>query len=342
MSKKYTSKDNLVKIVQCYKLGLGCQEISQETGVNLRTVQRQVAKFKASGELDTPHHRYGGGRPSKVGDRTLTIVRWELEKNPTITAKQIKEMHKDILQGTAVRTLQKIIRNKLKYRKVTAKSKPMVTDAQRMKRLAFAKNYSSWTQEDWRKVLWTDESVFRVSDTKGKKVWRRKGSDPCDPRFTAKTLKHPPSLMVWGAFAYGGKADLHIFPKGQSVTKDVYLSLLDEKLADCFGATGAEVLQQDGAPCHTAQLVKHWLRDSEVEVIPDWPPNSPDISPIENLWAIIKTKIREEDTSSLEKLEAALRRAWSAVPPSTLQKLADSLPDRLVDVRKRKGQPINK
>ena len=146
--------------------------------------------------------------------------------------------------------------------------------------------------------------------------------------------------MVWGAFAYGGKADLHIFPKGQSVTKDVYLSLLDEKLADCFGATGAEVLQQDGAPCHTAQLVKHWLRDSEVEVIPDWPPNSPDISPIENLWAIIKTKIREEDTSSLEKLEAALRRAWSAVPPSTLQKLADSLPDRLADVRKRKGQPL--
>ena len=81
----------------------------------------------------------------------------------------------------------------------------MVTEAQRVKRLAFAKKYSSWTQEDWRKVLWTDESVFRISDTKGMKVWRRKGSDPCDPRYTAKalSLKHPPlsygvgGICVW-------------------------------------------------------------------------------------------------------------------------------------------------
>ncbi|KAK3878046.1 hypothetical protein Pcinc_017260 [Petrolisthes cinctipes] len=129
--------------------------------------------------------------------------------------------------------------------------------------------------KDWRKVLWTDESVFRVSDTKGIKVWRHKGSDPCDPRYTAKTIKHPPSLMVWGAFAYGDLADLHIFPKGHSVTKD--LRLLHRKLEDCYGVTGAEILQQGGAPCHTAQVVKNWLRDSEIEMIPDWPPNSLDI-----------------------------------------------------------------
>ena len=77
--------------------------------------------------------------------------------------------------------------------------------------------------------------------------------------------------MVWGAFSYVGVAELHVFPKSQSVTKDVYCSLLDSRLADCFAATGAEVLQQDGAPCHTAHTVKEWLATSEVECIPDWP-----------------------------------------------------------------------
>ncbi|KAK8386152.1 hypothetical protein O3P69_010700 [Scylla paramamosain] len=75
----------------------------------------------------------------------------------------------------------------------------------RKKRLAFVQKYSSWTLDEWRRVLWTDEATFRVSDTKGKKVWRRKGSDPHDPKFTARSVKHPPSLMAWGAFSYGGR-----------------------------------------------------------------------------------------------------------------------------------------
>ncbi|KAK8388469.1 hypothetical protein O3P69_020451 [Scylla paramamosain] len=146
------------------------------------------------------------------------------------------------------------------------------------KRLAFVQKYSSWTLDEWRRVLWTDEATFRVSDTKGKKVWRRKGSDPHDPKFTAKSVKHPPSLMAWGAFSYGGVADLHIFPK-------------------------------------------------------DWPANSPDMSPIENLWGIVKCKLRNEDTSTLPKLECALRRAWSSVSQETVEKLADSLPSRLMEFK---------
>ncbi|KAK8396087.1 hypothetical protein O3P69_005296 [Scylla paramamosain] len=95
-----------------------------------------------------------------------------------------------------------------------ARNKPFVSEVHRKKRLAFVQKYSSWTLDEWRRVLWTDEATFRVSDTKGK-VWRRKGSDPHDPKFTAKSVKHPTSLMAWGAFSYGGVADLHIFPKAE-------------------------------------------------------------------------------------------------------------------------------
>ncbi len=342
MSKAYTSEDNIVRVIECYKLGLSTKEISHQTGVKPVTVRRLIVKFKSSGEREIPHHLHGGGWRPKISGRTLAHIKRQLDQNPHLTARQLKEQNPMLLQDVSVRTIQKNIQTKLNYRKMRARNKPFVSEVHRKKRLAFVQKYSSWTLDEWRRVLWTDEATFRVSDTKGKKVWRRKGSDPHDPKFTAKSVKHPPSLMAWGAFSYGGVADLHIFPKGQSVTKDVYLSLLDSRLADCFAATGGEVLHQDGAPCHTAHIVKEWLVSSQVECIPDWPANSPDMSPIENLWGIVKCKLRNEDTSTLPKLECALRRAWSSVSQETVEKLADSLPSRLMEVRKRKGYPISK
>ncbi|XP_068208689.1 ceramide transfer protein-like [Palaemon carinicauda] len=92
--------------------------------------------------------------------------------------------------------------------------------------------------------------------------------------------------MVWGTFAYDGAPRLVVLPKGVTVNADRYLKILKDNLADCFATTGTEIFQQDGAPCHTAKKVKKWLENSEVDFITDWLGQSPDILPIENLWAI--------------------------------------------------------
>lgn len=113
--------------------------------------------------------------------------------------------------------------------------------------------------------------------------------------------------MVWWVFLYRGAADLIIQSNGQNVTKDVYL-LTDNHLGECSATTGVEVLQQDGAPCHIVKGVKHWFCTSEVECIPDLPCSSPDVPPIENLWAFVIDKLRGEDTSTVAKLEVALTR----------------------------------
>lgn len=70
-------------------------------------------------------------------------------------------------------------------------------------------------------------------------------SDHC---LTVVTVNHPPYLMVWGAFAYGGLVDFVIFPEDQTVNNKVYLKMLNNNLADCFAAVGTEILQKDGAP----------------------------------------------------------------------------------------------
>ena len=144
--------------------------------------------------------------------------------------------------------------------------------------------------------------------------------------------------MVWGAFGHGGVSELVVLPKGETVNKDVYYTILNEHLEDAFERTNTTIFQQDGAPCHTAKLIKNWFADCGIQWIPDWPGNSPDLSPIENLWAIVKLKIRDRDTSTVAKLEQELRRPWHAIDPEILQSLADSAPRRLAEVVKRKGE----
>lgn len=341
MSRKYTSHDDIVRVIEDHKLGLKTSEISQNTGILPRTVQNIVRRFKDGGGVKVPAHGHGGGRARSTVPRTLNLLKREIDCNPTLTARKLKEQHPSLLGGASVRTVQRVLHDDLGYRKVRARKKPLINDSQRKRRVLFAKEHKVWNLESWKMVLWSDEATFRVSDTSGQRVWRARDSDPLAVNRIAAAVRHPQHLMVWGSFGYGGLGDLVILPQNETVTKESYYIILNEHLESSFEKSGTDILQQDGAPPHTAKLIKHWLSDCGINFITDWPANSPDLSPIENLWAIIKARLREKDTSSLPKLEVELRRAWESLDPDHLKSLAESLPKRLKEVLKRNGNPIS-
>ena len=97
---------------------------------------------------------------------------------------------------------------------------------------------------------------------------------------------------------------------------------------------------QDGASCHTAAETARFLQEYNVRVIPDWPANSPDLNPIENLWSYIEYKLKNRVCSSDNDLWCQIEREWNAVPISMLHTLHDSMPTRLREVRKAKGRTI--
>jgi transposase len=85
-----------------------------------------------------------------------------------------------------------------------------------------------------------------------------------------------------------------------------YMKVLEDKLFPLMERLGATKFPQDGAPCHTSKKVMAQLKEKQISVM-DWPGNSPDLNPIENLWAIMKTGSRGSQI---------LRPCWSWSEPS--------------------------
>jgi len=77
--------------------------------------------------------------------------------------------------------------------------------------------------------------------------------------------------------------------------------------------------QQDNDPKHTSTscLAKNFLQDNMPEVM-DWPSNSPDLNPIENLWSVVKRNVEKKMLKNISNLQHFMIEEWDDIPQSTL------------------------
>ena len=136
--------------------------------------------------------------------------------------------------------------------------------------------------------------------------------------------------------------DLITMNTGITMNSVRYRELLRRNLMQCFTKCRIRrskgILQQDGATCHTAKIIGQYLDNNNISYISPWPGNSPDLNPIEHVWAGMKRLLRDRDTSSLPKLEAQINDIWKNLDRDYLKVLIDSVPDRLQQVIDKKGK----
>ncbi len=148
------------------------------------------------------------------------------------------------------------------------------------------------------------------------------------------------SLHLWW---YGvgmsacGMGSLHIW-KG-TINAERYIQVLEQHMLPSrrrlFQGRPC-IFQHDNARPHTASITTSWLRRRRIRVL-KWPACSPDLSPIENIWRIIKRKMRQRRPKTVEQLEACIRQEWDNIPIPKLEQLVSSVPRRLQTVIKRRG-----
>ncbi len=138
--------------------------------------------------------------------------------------------------------------------------------------------------------------------------------------------------MIWGAMSSAGVGPLCFFETQRHCTR------LPRNFADQLFKDADFIFQQDLAHAHTAKSTKSWLNDHGVGVL-DWPANSPDLNPIENLWSIVKRKMRNKRPKNADELKATVKETWASIPPQQCHKLITSMPRRIEAVIKAKGAP---
>ena len=100
------------------------------------------------------------------------------------------------------------------------------------------------------------------------------------------------------------------------------------------------VFQQDNDPKHTSLLAKSWFASNEIEVM-DWPAQSPDLNPIDNLWTDVKKAIFKAKPKNVASLWTVVQTAWTSRPADRCQRLVDSMTRRCGAVNANKGYTIN-
>jgi len=98
--------------------------------------------------------------------------------------------------------------------------------------------------------------------------------------------------------------------------------------------------QQDNDPKHTSRLVQQWLFVHGIQTI-DFPPYSPDLSPIENLWANLKRRVEHHNARNLIELEQHVRDEWADTDPTFLSTVVHSMPRRCKLVVQNRGHKIH-
>ena len=145
--------------------------------------------------------------------------------------------------------------------------------------------------------------------------------------------------MVWGYISGKGRGSLWIIPKNTTITSKVYLDILKEKLEPSMTILGCDTFQQDGAPVHTAKIVKTWLSEKNIKVL-DWPGSSPDLNVIENCWMILNKKVADRHPASLADLVKVIKDVWmTEITPEYCENVVKSMPKRIQAVIKNKSYP---
>jgi transposase len=216
---------------------------------------------------------------------------------------------------------------------------PLLSILNKAKRREWAVRHRDKPAAFWAKVLWSDESRFCLISDRPEKCIRRKGED-YHPECVSARVQNSAGLMVWSCFSASGLGQLYRLPRGKTLDSAAYQHVMSTTLLPTIQQLhlGGECLfMQDNAPCHRAKATMKWFADHNIDVITDWPPYSPDINPIENLWDYCERKLKNECVNDVEELWLHLQKIWSEVPEELIRSLVSSIPQRLKEVLKNGG-----
>ena len=252
-------------------------------------------------------------------------------KKPFSTAREIYE-EAGGPPMLSISTVQRYLRKSGLFGRISTK-KPLLTKTNIKKRISWCKAYTNFKVSDWKDVVFSDEVRIEMHSKRRRFVRRRIG-ESLKFRFVTKTVKYGGfHILLWGAIKGDGTRILVQCPN--RINSTIYQDVLSNGLFQVYNSSN--IFMQNYAPCHKLRSTIQFLEDNNVCMMDDWPPQSPDLNVIENLWSILKQEVLKEHPKSAADLWLVAQRKWYAISNDVITNLYQSIPRRLSAVLEAKG-----
>ena len=202
-------------------------------------------------------------------------------------------------------------------------------------------NNKNWTLEDWKQVIWSDESKFNLLNSDGKEYYWTNNPGALTPDSVKPTKKYGGgcvmvwSCMTWHGLGFSCKID-------NTMDGELYSEILKGELMNTIEYYDMDplnvIFQHDNDPKHTSKVAKSTLSKLHLKTI-TWPSQSPNMNPIEHLWDYLDTELRKHTQafSKKDEISLALENILKEKHVDYCQKLISTMPQRVSDLLKAKG-----
>ncbi len=323
---KELSKDVRDKIVDLHKAGMGYKTIAKQLGEKVTTVGAIICEWKKYKiTVNLPR----SGAPCKISPRGVSMIMRTMRNQPRTT----REGLVNDLKAAGTIATKKTIGNTLRREELKSCSARKV--------LLLKKAHVQAEVCQWFRGEMGESVVVRWDQNRA--LWHQLKS-PCleEEGCCLWPQEHHPHRQTWRWKHYA--LGVFILLRGQDNcprskgwwTEPCTVRARALKPAGALKMGRGWVFQHDNDPKHTAKATKEWLKKKHIKVL-EWPNQSPDLNPIENLWRELKVRVAKHQPRNLNDLERIYKEEWDKIPPEMCANLVANYKKRLTSVIANKG-----
>lgn len=300
-------------------------QIAQRLGISEGTVRNYLHKWKSGLSVEEIKPV---GQPPKINALERQFITQTIERNGTATCRTLAL---ELERTKGIEVSRRCVNGHLidlGYRYSLPRVVPFLTDAHIQRRVEWCHKFKNF---DWSSVYFSDETYIELHGAP-LCVWHRNGARPTAPRS-----KYSSKMLFWAAISIKTRTDL--ISSSGTMNSERYCQMLKDSFIPFTirSRTRRFFLQQDNAPAHISKLSKAFFATNDLKTI-EWPANSPDLNPIENIWGILKRNVSIRSPTTMNELSFFAADEWAKIPAETVQKTINSMKLRILQVLERNGR----
>jgi hypothetical protein len=200
--------------------------------------------------------------------------------------------------------------HEMNYSFKKAITKPLLTEKQKSIRLEWGLNHQNY---NWNNVIFSDETSIWLRFNN--KRWINDDEQDYD-----YVVKYPIKVHVWGYISLQFGSDILIFT--ENLDSRLYLEFLNNHIKH---------INNENDPKHRSKIVTKFKNDNNIQSL-DWPSNSPDLNPQENVWSMLKSKIKKHSIKNMDDFKKVIMEYWNEISQESINNTILSMDKRVKKV----------